>query len=149
MNLMNINVIFGYELTVLVHQEDEGDIYDVDDGLQEWIGIKGESKRLELINIDEVSLPSGVSIKYMCHIEDIGDSWWMSGGNDCGTRGESRRLEGFAIKLEGNNANNYNIIYRCHIQDSGDSGFYYDGEYCGTKGQSKRIESIWIDIVNN
>jgi len=70
----------------------------------------------------------------------------MPGGVFCGTRGQSRRLEGFAIRLSGPNAAKYDVLYSCHLQDMGDVGPVKNGDFCGTRGQSRRVEAIivWV-----
>ena len=71
---------------------------------------------------------------------------WMPGGSFCGTRGQSRRLEGFAIRLNGPNAARYDVFYSGHLQDVGDVGPLKDGDFCGTRGQSRRLEAmvVWV-----
>jgi hypothetical protein len=118
-------------LDITVHIQDYGDQRGTDG---QWIGTKGQSKRLELINIKKLSGPDNVNIQYYCHIQDFGDTGWIPEGQDCGTRGRSLRLEGFAVLLTGDGAQNYKLSYQCHLQDRGDSGFFMSPEYCGTRG---------------
>lgn len=82
----------------------------------------------------------------MCHMEGSGDSSWKSAGEFCGTRGESRQLEGFAVKLDGPSARFFTVETYCHIEGSGDMGPYGDGQYCGTKGGNLRMEAIKVKI---
>ena len=138
-----VNTSGPYYLKVLVHLEGRGDVVGLSDN---WVGTKGQSRRLELINIDKILMPSGVSLEYYCHLQNFGDTPWITQGRDCGTRGQSRRLEGFAIRLTGPNANQYTIKYRCHLQNIGDTSWKYNGQYCGTKGQSRRLEAVYISF---
>jgi uncharacterized protein YjdB len=79
--------------------------------------------------------PDGyMGIRYYAHIQNIGDTPVMTGGQFVGTRGKALRLEGFAIWLEGPLAKQYNIFYQCHLQNIGDSAIYQDGGFCGTRG---------------
>ncbi|AKB82714.1 putative surface protein, responsible for cell interaction [Methanosarcina barkeri 3] len=83
----------------------------------------------------------------MAHLENIGDVQWVTEGNFVGTRGQSRRLEGFAIKLTGKLAPQFTVQYMAHLQGIGDSGWFSDGEFCGTRGQSRRVEGIRVRVL--
>jgi uncharacterized protein YjdB/beta-lactamase superfamily II metal-dependent hydrolase len=114
---------------------------------QDWIGTKGQNKRLEAFTINITDDTLDLNIEYMCNLESTGDTEWLSEGDMCGTTGEERRLEGFAIRLGGDDADKYDVEYKCHIEGLGESEIKADGQFCGTKGESKRIEAIWVDIV--
>jgi uncharacterized protein YjdB len=130
-------------LLIAAHLQGIGDVTGPDN---QWIGTKGESRRLEGIMIEFVNLVPDLALEYMCHLQGIGDVDWMKQGNFCGTRGESRRLEGFAIRLRGNEAGNYDVMYQCHLEGIGDFPVVRNGEFCGTRGQSRRLEAlrVWI-----
>ena len=112
----------------------------------QFAGTRGESRRLEGFQINLNPPIPGVSIKYMAHVQEIGDTPWVNEGGFIGTRGQSKRTEGFAIQLTGPNASNYIVAYRGHIESIGDTAIHWDGQYCGTKGESKRLEGfqVWI-----
>jgi hypothetical protein len=40
------------------------------------------------------------SVSYMAHLEDTGDTKVFRDGDYCGTRGESRRVEGITVWVE-------------------------------------------------
>jgi uncharacterized protein YjdB len=83
----------------------------------------------------------------MAHLEQIGDLPWVSEGQFVGTRGQSRRLEGFAIKLTGKHASEFTVKYMAHLQGTGDTRWFSDGEFCGTRGESRRVEGICVKVV--
>ena len=83
----------------------------------------------------------------MAHLQDFGDTPWISEGQFVGTRGQSRRLEGFAIRLVGPAAPKYAVLYMAHIQDMGDTVFCQDAEFCGTRGQSRRLEGMLVRVL--
>jgi uncharacterized protein YjdB len=85
-------------------------------------------------------------MQYMAHLQDIGDVPFVNAGKFVGTRGQSRRLEGFAIRLTGAAATRFNVVYMAHLQDIGDTVFSKNGEFCGTRGQSRRVEGILVRI---
>lgn len=86
----------------------------------------------------------GPDLRLMVHLAGLGDVA-CEAGEWCGTRGESRRLEGFAVWLPPDIAN-VELRYKCHVQGSGDTGWISQGQFCGTRGQSKRIEGIALRL---
>jgi uncharacterized protein YjdB len=131
-------------LNVLVHLQDIGDVNYRD---SEFAGTRGQSRRLEGYQISFDPFVPHLSMEYMAHLQDIGDTGWYHDGQFCGTRGQSRRLEGFAIQLTGSQASHYSVEYMAHLQDIGDTGWYHDGQFCGTRGQSRRVEGISVKVV--
>src|ERR1700734_1629111 len=79
-----------------VHLQDVGDV-DLNEG--RFAGTRGESLRLEGFSLTFAPPVPGLGIVYMAHLQDTGDTRWVSEGQFVGTRGQSRRLEGFAIRL--------------------------------------------------
>lgn len=130
-------------LAITVHVQNMGDLYGTEN---HWIGTKGQCLRLELFNIRKV-LKNQFTISYFAHLEGIGDVPWVEEGNDVGTRGQGRRLEGFAIRLFGPDAQNYSVSYAAHLEGIGDTGLFSDGDFCGTRGQSRRVEAIFVKIT--
>ena len=90
------------------------------------------------------STPTGGSVSYKTHVQDIGWQAYVSNGAESGTSGQSKRLEGIQIKLA-NVAGG--IEYSTHIQDIGWQGFVADDAMSGTSGQSKRLEAIKIRLT--
>jgi hypothetical protein len=82
----------------------------------------------------------------MAHLQGIGDVPFQNEGTFIGTRGQSRRLEGFAIELTGPAAPNFTVVYMAHLEGMGDTGFFRDGQFCGTRGQSRRVEGILVHV---
>ena len=62
-----------------------------------------------------------------------------------GTSGESKRLEGIEIFLDGTQYSG-GIKFKTHVQDYGWQGWSYDGEMSGTQGEAKRLEGICIEL---
>lgn len=133
----------GPTLDVLVHLQDIG---DAEFRENEFAGTRGQSRRLEGFQIAINPPVAGLSMRYMAHLQDIGDTQTINEGQFVGTRGESRRLEGFAIELTGPQAANFNVFYMAHLQDIGDSQVFQNGQFCGTRGQSRRVEGILVRV---
>jgi uncharacterized protein YjdB len=93
------------------------------------------------------------------HIENIGDypidGSWVESPEIIGTVGQSKRIEGFEIKLDGSVPDGLEIRYNVHVQNK---GWLYDetdtrqwaknGDYAGTRGESLRIEAVKIVLVD-
>ena len=127
-----------------------------------WYGTKGQGLRMELFQLGMVNPPEGLDIQYMCHLRDFGDypaeNAWLDGaeirsrsdelaGQSCGTTSQRRRMEGFAVRLIGENARFYNVRYSCHIRGIGDMD-RENGAYCGTRNQGRRMEAIRVSITH-
>lgn len=112
----------------------------------EFAGTRGQSRRLEGFQINFNPAVAGLGMRYMAHLQGVGDVPFVNAGTFIGTRGQSRRLEGFAIQLTGSQANNYNVFYMAHLQGTGDTAVYQNGQFCGTRGQSRRVEGILVRV---
>lgn len=133
----------GPALRVRAHLEGYGDAMGRE---SEFIGTRGEYRRLEGFQIEISGAVPNLTLHYMAHLEGIGDTSWVPEGNFVGTRGEHRRLEGFAIELRGSAAGNYNLFYLAHLQGLGDTPLMTGGDFCGTRGQSRRVEGMLVRI---
>ncbi len=130
-------------LSGLVHLQDIGDVGMHTD---RFAGTQGQSRRLEGFSISFTPPVPGLGMRYMAHLENIGDVAFQNEGTFIGTRGQSRRLEGFAIELTGPAPPHFTVIYMAHLQDIGDTGSFRDGQFCGTRGQSRRVEGILVHV---
>jgi hypothetical protein len=128
-------------LNVMVHLQDIGDV-TFSDG--QWAGSRGEARQIEGFQLNP-GVP-GLTLRYMAHLHDVGDTGWVREGRYIGTRGQAKAVEGFAIQLTGAAASHYHLSYRAHLQDTEDTPFVKDGEFCGTRGQNRRVEAIWIKL---
>jgi hypothetical protein len=138
------------QLIGLVHLQDIGDITFRDN---DFAGTIGQARRLEGFQLDFNPPRPDLGLRYMAHLQDIGDTPWVNGGQFVGTRGQSRRLEGFAIELTGPAAVNFNVRYMAHLEGVGDTPlgtsarpYFQNGEFCGTRGQSRRVEGIMVRV---
>jgi len=82
------------------------------------------------------------------HVEGIGDIGCRD-GNWCGTRGESRRLEGFALGLAERPAD-IRLEYRCRMAGkAADGRWLQEGQFCGTRGQSTALETFAVRLTGS
>lgn len=155
-------------LSVLAHLETAGDMVVAN---RQWVGgtikelviptgLRERGLRVEALMVSFVNKPEwmkDLQLSYMGHLEGIGDTiTWTGEGNLLGTRGQSRRLEGFAIKLTiapsasqtaRDLLKGLSVRYQAKVQDLGFTDICRDGEFCGTRGQGKRIEGLRVYIV--
>jgi uncharacterized protein YjdB len=87
--------------------------------------------------------PLMASVRYQTHVQNIGWQGWRTSGEVAGTSGQSLRLEGMYIDVQG--ADNA-IEYRTHVQDIGWQNWVNEGEMTGTSGRSLRLEAIEIRL---
>lgn len=101
--------------------------------------------------------PPGVA--YRGHIQDFGDyptdGSWVDSPAIIGTVGQSKRIEGFEIKLTGTVPEGMELRYNVHVQNKGwlydeddCSDWPKDGAYAGTRGDSLRIEAVKIVLTD-
>jgi len=105
-------------------------------------------KRIEGIMITPV-LPDDLTIEYMSHIEDYGDTAWIPARTYMGTWGQSKAIEGVAFRFNGPQKDNYNINYCARLKDGEWTPICKNGQYCGTKGKRKAITGLQIWINEN
>jgi hypothetical protein len=118
------------------------------DGQWLWSGMGDrEGKRLELINIRKSSGPKNVSIEYRCAPRDSGETEWVKEGADCGTRGKSKSLLTFAVRLTGEGAKAYKLSYNCYSRGKGDSGVRNSPEVCGVNDVNNQLVNLLITVT--
>jgi len=106
------------------------------------------------------AVDSPVGVAYRGHIQDRGDypldGSWIDSPEIIGTTGQSKRIEGFEIKLTGTVPGGMELRYNVHVQNKGwlydedDSADWpKDGAYAGTRGNSLRIEAVKIVLTDS
>lgn len=133
-------------INILVHAENKGDLLGREG---EWIGTKGPGLRMEGVLIDINPDIEGVAIEYRVRSTDLEGSVdlpWVTEGIFTGSRGQARKLEGFAARLTGEHANDYVLQYQCHVADKGDSAVITAPEMCLSVDPVRRLEAIKIWI---
>ena len=91
------------------------------------------------------------NVLYYVHRQTYGweKKYSKKNGQQSGTTGQSKRLEGIYIKLT-NKPVTGTIQYRTHIQTYGwEKSWKSAGQMSGTKGKSKRLEAIQIRLTGN
>jgi hypothetical protein len=83
-----------------------------------------------------------IPLRLTVRLEGLGDVACHDAGW-CGTRGQSRRLEGFTIDPP--TEADVRLRYTCHLADIGDTPAIA-GQFCGTRGQSRRVEGFSVSL---
>ena len=100
-----------------------------------------------------------VGVAYRGHIQNIGDypldGTWVNSPEPIGTVGQSKRIEGFEIRLEGQLPAGLALRYNVHVQNKGwlydeddPRDWPKDGAYAGTRGEGLRIEAVKLVLTD-
>jgi hypothetical protein len=122
-------------------------VMDSTEGPDTWMGTKGQGIQLTTFGVKPNLTattnpwPSCLSITYMAHVSNVGDTPWYIGPQPV-TGG----LEGVAFRLGGTCANQYTVEYQCHLQGYGDRPMVSDGVFCGTRGEGRRLEALKLTV---
>lgn len=112
-----------------------------------------------LLPLSASAADSSVGVAYRGHIQDLGDyptdGSWVDSPEVIGTRGQSKRIEGFEIKLTDDIPAGMELRYNVHVQNKGwlydeddPADWPKDGDYAGTRGESLRIEAVKIVLTD-
>ena len=105
--------------------------------------------RGDLAGLSTASLPEPsqlVQAEALAHVQERGDTPWLSQLSECGAAGTGRRIEGFAVRLNPP-VEGVLLHYKAHVAVRGDTRWVEQGEFCGTRGENLRIEAIWIELA--
>ena len=127
-------------------------------------GTSGYAYRMEAIEV--ILKPKGSSLPGSCarpylkkytaneltysgHVQDIGNTSAVKGGQILGTVGKAKRLEAFQIQLNdaAEGLPKGSLQYRAHVQDIGWQGWKSEGQMAGTSGQKKRLEAVQMKLT--
>jgi len=132
-------------------------------------GSVGKGKRLEAIKLQLTGKMAGLyDVYYRVHVQTYGWLGWAKNGENAGSSGFGKRLEGIQIvvlpkgeKPEGVIGYSYiangktamfddnaepKISYKTHVQSYGWQRYISDGSISGTFGEAKRLEGICIGV---
>lgn len=132
-------------------------------------GTEGKAKRLEAIKIKLTGDDSEeYDVFYRVHVQSFGWLGWAKNGENAGTTGLSKRIEGVQIVVlpkgqKPDGVVGYSfiaygktilvdenkapmIVYNTHVQTYGWQKSVSDGSISGTFGESKRLEGIKISL---
>jgi uncharacterized protein YjdB len=88
---------------------------------------------------------TNLRLDVLVHLQDIGDTL-AHDDEFAGTRGQSRRLEGFQLQSDPQ-VPGLSMQYMAHLEGIGDVPFVNEGQFIGTRGQSRRLEGFAIRLT--
>ena len=126
----------------LGHISNVGDVNFTTDSVR-GVLIGRDGQNLEGIQLSIDPALSGVTIEYMASLFGTGDTAWVPSGTFCGTRGQSRSIDGVAIRLSGPQASRYRLRYASNL------GTGKDGSFCGARGKGKPMTFLRLFLEPN
>jgi len=134
-----------YSITGVAQFNKEADIPIVEGSLTKAVNPKC---RLLSIDLDITPFHPDLTIEYKTIINNIEKSPWTKAGELSGTTDKRRKLIGYAVRLKGALADQYEVHYKAKIRKSEEWVAGKNGSICGsTKSGSQAIENIQIEIV--
>jgi hypothetical protein len=100
---------------------------------------------LTLFEFAPVCISQSLGMRGVVHVQNRGDMP-LRDSNWAGTKGQSLRLEGFAVDFAPA-VPGLGLEYMCHLQGRGDTGWMAGGSFCGTRGESRRLEGLAIRLT--
>lgn len=98
---------------------------------------------------DPVVEETAPSVLYKTHVQTYGWQNWVKDGAVSGTVGQSKRLEGINIKLDGVDPAKLGVTYTTHCQSYGWLKWVSNGAMSGTSGEAKRLEAIMMKLTGS
>jgi len=86
-----------------------------------------------------------IALTGVVHMQGLGDSP-LQDATWAGTKGQSRRLEGFAVNFT-SPVPGLGIEYMCHVAGLGDQQWVPGGSFCGTRGQGRSLEGLAVRLT--
>lgn len=104
--------------------------------------------RLLSMDLDLTPFHPNLALEYKTIVNNKGATPWTKTGEVSGTRDKRRKLIGFALRLKGALASQYDVIYKAKVRKNEDWVTAKNGAICGAeKNGSQAIENIQIEIV--
>lgn len=144
-NIENTNEIENSEKTEKNELLDIDESNDKDSNLEdgETDDIDNDGNQEIDDSIEEPTIPN---VSYSTHVQDFGWQGYSKNGENSGSTGRSKRIEGIKIKIEDTTIPG-GITYSTHVQNLGWTGYVSDNAISGTTGKSLRLEAIKIKLT--
>ena len=104
--------------------------------------------RLLSLELDITPFHPDLTIEYKTIINNLGETPWTKAGELSGTTDKRRKLIGYAVRLKGPLASQYEVKYKVKIRKNAEWATGKNGSICGSdKNRSQAVENIQIEIV--
>jgi tetratricopeptide (TPR) repeat protein len=87
-----------------------------------------------------------LNIEYMAHVAQIGDVPWVKNESMVGGPEVFNHVEGYAVRLTGEDAPHFKVRYRAKLRDKGLTKWFTDGQFCGTRGEGRPVEAMQVQL---
>jgi hypothetical protein len=128
---------------IRLHLQNRGDVAYVDSF---WAGALGERLAIEAFAISPLEGLRPEQIEYKGLTESGVETSWITGGDNCGSRGYGVALNGFAIRLKAGQTLAYDCEYRGSFSSGKIIGPVKNGAPCRAE-PGDRLEAIQLLIV--
>ena len=102
---------------------------------------------MEAIRINLANTPVAGGVRYQVFARGLGWLPWVADGNQAGTTGQARPLDGIRIELTGAMASQFHVEYRVHQAGHGWLSWVRNGATAGWSLQGRQLEAIEIRLV--
>lgn len=113
----------------------------------QWIGNRGQRRRIEAFAIRPLEAISSQDIEYKAFGPNGRETPWVTDAKLCGTRGQGIPLTGFAIRLASHLRERYDVTYEGSFFDGGISGPVSNGRTCKSTRLDDPLEDVDIHLV--
>lgn len=115
------------------------------------LGTVQGSARLEALWVDVPGTKGVGSIECRAYVQNRGWLTWVSAGSQCGTKGQSLRVEALQVRLTGKLAKAYDVYYRVSSKGLGGLdgwlGWARNGGSAGSSGGSRQVTGLEMRLV--
>ena len=113
----------------------------------EWIGSRGQKRRIEAFSIRPLERLTAAEVEYKAFGPGGRETPWVSAGKLCGTRGRGIPLTGFAVRLAAPASGRFDVVYEGAFFESGEAGPRRNGEACVPSKADDPLEAVNIKLV--
>ena len=113
----------------------------------EWIGGRGQGRRVEAFSVRPLEKLAPTDIEYKAWGPGGRETPWVTAAALCGTRGQGIALTGFAIRLAPEPSDRFDVVYQGAFAESGVSGPRRNGEPCMPSRIDDALEAMHIRLI--
>ncbi len=113
-----------------------------------WAGCEGPGIWVESFSLMPPAPLTPADIEYKALTTTGFETPWTSGAQACGTRGLGVALLGFAIRLKGDKAREYDVEYRGRFQSAGETGICRNGVPCRSSAAGDPLAGLRVSFVH-
>lgn len=113
----------------------------------EWVGSRGQKRRIEAFSIRPLEKLTAAEVEYKAYGPSGRETPWVTEAKLCGTRGRGIPLTGFAVRLGAPAGERFDVVYEGAFFESGVAGPRRNGEPCMPSTIDDPLEAVNIRLV--